>query len=455
MPFTVVDPTSGSLLDTHESLTPAAAREAAARGDAASAAWRTVPVEERARVMRAAGAVLLAREQEWARLMTREMGKPLSQALGEIRKCASVCDYYADHGAELLAPVHAETEAHRSYWSHEPLGVVLAVMPWNFPFWQVFRFAVPTLLAGNAALLKHAPNVPGCALAAETILREAGLPAGLFQSLFLEVDDVGALIADPLVRAVTLTGSVGAGRAVAAQAGAALKKTVLELGGSDPYVVLADADLEAAAATCVTARLFNSGQTCIAAKRLIVVEPLHDAFVDEVVRLMSQAVVGDPLHPATTVGPLARLDLRDALHDQVTRSIEAGARCVLAGAVPDGPGAWYPPTVLTGVGPGMAAYEEELFGPVACILRARDEEDAVRIANDTAFGLGAAVFTRDRERGERIARERLEAGACFVNDFVRSHPALPFGGVKESGYGRELSPLGILEFVNTKTVWVA
>jgi succinate-semialdehyde dehydrogenase/glutarate-semialdehyde dehydrogenase len=388
--------------------------------------------------------------------MAREMGKPIDQGRSEIEKCAWVCDYYADEAAEHLAPVPVDTpdSGAETYIAYEPIGVVLAVMPWNFPFWQVFRFAAPNLMAGNAGLLKHASNVPGCALAIEEVFRHAGFPEGLFRSLLIGHDVAEKVIEHPLVRAVTLTGSVKAGKSIAAKAGSLVKKTVLELGGSDAYLVLEDADLDATVEACVTSRLVNSGQSCIAAKRFIVVRPLKEEFERRMVERMRAARTGDPMDEDTDVGPQAREDLRDDLHDQVTRSVAAGARCLLGGAVPDGPGAFYPPTVLTDVAPGMPAYEEELFGPVASIIEAEDEADGIRIANDTVFGLGAAVFTRDRERGQRIAREELDAGACFVNAFVRSDPRLPFGGVKESGYGRELSPLGIREFMNAKTVWV-
>jgi succinate-semialdehyde dehydrogenase/glutarate-semialdehyde dehydrogenase len=327
-------------------------------------------------------------------------------------------------------------------------------MPWNFPFWQVFRFAAPTLMAGNAALLKHASNVPGCAIAIEEVFREADFPPNLFRTVLVDSAAVSTLLEDKRVRAVSITGSVGAGKSVAQKAGSLIKKAVLELGGSDPYVVLADADLDAAAETCAKSRLINSGQSCIAAKRFIVVDEVHDAFVERFVHHMSAARMGDPMDEANQIGPQARHDLRDQLHDQVRRSIRGGARCVLGGQVPEDPGAWYPPTVLIDVQPGIAAFEEETFGPVAAVTRAQDEDDAIALANRTIFGLGAAVFTRDLERGDRIARERLDAGSCFVNAFVRSDARLPFGGVKESGYGRELSELGIKEFVNVKTVWV-
>jgi succinate-semialdehyde dehydrogenase/glutarate-semialdehyde dehydrogenase len=332
--------------------------------------------------------------------------------------------------------------------------VVLAVMPWNFPFWQVFRFVAPALMAGNAGLLKHASNVSGCALAIEEILHAAGFPKELFRTLLVGSPRVAALIEAPQVKAVTLTGSTPAGRSVAAKAGERLKKTVLELGGSDPYLILEDADLEPAAETCVASRLINGGQSCIAAKRFIVVEPVRKRFEELFVARMRASRMGDPLEEGVDLGPQARRNLRDELHAQVRRSVERGARLVLGGTLPAGKGAYYPPTVLADVGKGMPAYDEELFGPVAALIAARDEADAVRIANDSPFGLGAAVFTRDLARGQRIAAEALEAGSCFVNSFVKSDPRLPFGGIKESGYGRELASFGIQEFVNIKTVYV-
>jgi succinate-semialdehyde dehydrogenase/glutarate-semialdehyde dehydrogenase len=387
--------------------------------------------------------------------MAEEMGKPLRGGLSEVEKCAWVCEYYAEHGAAFLRAESIQTDAHRSYVTYQPLGVVLAVMPWNFPFWQVFRFAAPALMAGNGALLKHASNVPGCALAIEEVLHKAGFPEPLFRTLLISSEAVAPVIANPKVAACTLTGSTPAGRAVAAQAGKMLKKSVLELGGSDPYLILADADIEQAAALCATSRLINSGQSCIAAKRFVVVEPVYDAFREAFVAQMKAAKMGDPLAEDTVVGPQARHDLRDELHAQVTQSIQQGAEPLLGCAVPSRPGAYYPPSVLDGVHKGMPAFDEELFGPVAALIRAPDEQQAIRLANDSCFGLGAAVFTRDRARGERIAARDLEAGCCFVNTFVKSDPRLPFGGVKESGYGRELGRYGIREFVNIKTVYVA
>ncbi len=417
-------------------------------------AFRDAGFGARAERMRRAAELLRERKGALAALMAREMGKPVRQGVSEADKCAWVCDYYAEHAERFLAPRPIDTDARKSFVAYLPLGVVLAVMPWNFPLWQVFRFAAPGLMAGNAAVLKHASNVPGCALAIQSIFADAGFPKGLFSTLLVDSKRVDRIIEDPRVVAVTLTGSTPAGRAVAKKAGSMLKKTVLELGGSDPYVVLADADLEAAVEICVTSRLINGGQSCIAAKRFIVVEPVRKRFEELFIERMKKARVGDPMDEATDVGPMARVDLRDELHAQTRRSVERGARLRLGGEVPAGPGAFYPPTVLTDVGPAMPAYEEELFGPVAAIIPAKSEDDAVRIANDSRFGLGAAVFTRDQVKGERIATRRLEAGACFVNAFVRSDPRLPFGGVKESGYGRELSEVGIHEFVNIKCVYV-
>jgi len=416
--------------------------------------WRTTGFAERGSLMRRAAARLRERQKDDAVLMAAEMGKPVAQGKGEVEKCAWVCDWFAENAERLLAPEEVETEASHSFVAFAPLGVILAVMPWNFPFWQVVRFAAPAFMAGNSGLLKHAGNVSGCALAVEAVFREAGFPEGLFRAALVDTSRVAGLVAAPAVRAVTLTGSTGAGRAVAARAGDVLKKTVMELGGSDPYLVLEDADLEAAAETCVASRLINSGQSCIAAKRFIVVEKVRPRFEELFVARMKAARVGDPLDEATEVGPLARHDLRDDLHRQVTQSVQRGARLLLGGSVPPGKGAFYPPTVLTGVGKGMPAFDEELFGPVAAIVGVPDEAAAVRAANDSPFGLGAAVFTRDAARGERLAAQSLEAGSCFINSQVKSDPRLPFGGIKESGYGRELSSFGIREFVNVKTVYV-
>ena len=456
MSWTAMNPATGETLEEYPEMDRGEVDEILQAAHQAQRRWRTTDFDHRADLMQRAAGVLRDRSEEFARLMTREMGKPLGQARGEVEKCAWVCEYYADNAETQLAPEPVETPdtGARTYVAFQPIGLVLAIMPWNFPFWQVFRFAAPNLMAGNGGILKHAPNVPGCALAIEDVFHEAGFPRELFRSVIVDLDTTSAIIEDERIRGVTLTGSVGAGKAVAAQAGGLVKKTVLELGGSDPYIILEDADLDAAVETCVTSRMLNSGQSCIAAKRFLVVESLREEFERRMARKMSGAVMGDPMDEDTTLGPQARFDLRDQLHRQVQESVEAGARLVIGGELPEGPGAFYPPTVLADVAPGMPAYHEELFGPVASIIEVADEAEAIRIANDTVFGLGAAVFTADRKRGERLAVQELDAGACFVNGFVRSDPRLPFGGVKESGYGRELSPFGIREFVNVKTLWV-
>ncbi|MDX1498045.1 MAG: NAD-dependent succinate-semialdehyde dehydrogenase [Salinisphaeraceae bacterium] len=447
-----VNPATGETLQHYAEHDAEAIEQRLQQANTAFASWRSTSMSDRSVLMRELAQGLQHREHDLARLMTQEMGKPIKAARGEIEKCAWVCEYYADNAADFLNDEVIQTEAANSFVSYQPLGPVLAVMPWNFPFWQVFRFTAPALMAGNVALLKHASNVPGCALAIEELFAQAGFPQGCFSTLMIGSDAVDALIEDKRVKAVTLTGSEPAGRAVAAKAGAQIKKTVLELGGSDPYIVLADADVRAAAETCVASRLINSGQSCIAAKRFIVVNELHDDFVQHCVALMQDKKCGDPLDEKTDIGPMAREDLRDALHQQVQDSIAAGAECLLGGQVPDKAGAWYPATVLSNVKPGMPAYDEELFGPVAAIIKAQDTDDAIRIANDSDFGLGAAIFTADTETGERIAAEHIEAGAVAINDFVKSDPRMPFGGIKNSGYGRELSAFGIREFVNIKSV---
>ena len=444
--MTAVNPTTGATLQVYADHSDAAVEQALR--DAAA-----VPASDRAPVLRAAARLLRERRDDLAQLMALEMGKPVTQGRAEAEKCAWVCDYYADHAPAFLAPQPVATEATRSWILFQPLGTLLAVMPWNFPFWQVFRCAAPALMAGNPVVLKHASNVPGCALAIAQLFRDAGGPVGAFQTLLISAARAEALIAHSAIRAVTVTGSTAAGQAIAARAGACLKKSVLELGGSDPYLVLEDADLEVAAAACVTARLLNSGQSCIAAKRFLVVESVRPEFEERFVAGMRAQVLSDPLLPTTTVGPLARADLRTELQDQVQRSLRQGARLVLGGEIPAGPGWFYPPTVLTNVTPTMPVFTEETFGPVAAIVSVPDERAAIRLANASVFGLGAAVFTRDTARGERVAAA-LEAGACFVNTFVKSDPRLPFGGIKQSGYGRELAEFGIREFVNIKTVVV-
>ena len=455
MRFETVNPASGEVLASYPFMTGGKTDAVLGAAVEAQRGWRAVSARRRARVVGRVARGFRAHRRRLAEVVTMEMGKPIAESLAEVEKCAGACEYYGRHGAAFIRTRTVETEALRSHVSFRPLGLVLAIMPWNFPLWQVVRAAVPALVAGNGVLLKHAPNVPGCARELARLFgREAGLPEGLFANLFVDLAATGDLIRDARVRAVTFTGGTRAGRHVAALAGAQIKKCVLELGGSDPYVVLEDANLARAVEACVTGRLVNGGQSCIAAKRLIVHEAVADRFTEAVVARMAAARVGEPMAATTDVGPLAREDLRDRLAGQVERSVAAGAVCRLGGEVPKVPGWYYPCTVLTEVGPGMPAYDEEIFGPVACVIRAGSEEEALRIANDTAYGLGAAVFTEDLERGERIAREWIEAGTCFVNDFVKSDPRLPFGGVKASGFGRELSDFGIREFVNVKTVRV-
>ncbi len=422
--------------------------------EAAQIGWEGASVSERGAIMLKVADLLKEKKEPLSVKMTSEMGKPITESRAEVDKCIWCCEYYAQHAASFLEDEAIETEGRESFIAYRPLGVILAVMPWNFPLWQVFRFAAPALMAGNAIILKHASNVTGCALAIEAILNDAGVPEHVFRVVKTDNNGVASIIGNSVIKAVTLTGSTAAGKAIAQTAGQHLKKTVLELGGSDPYVVLEDADLDLAVDACLTSRLINAGQSCIAAKRFIVHQSLYDGFVESFTQGMREVVMGDPLDEATRIGPMARVDLRDHLHQQVQKSIVAGAKCLLGGEVPDRKGAWYPPTVLTEVRKGSPAYDEELFGPVAAIIKAKDEDHALRLANDTVFGLGAAVFTKDINRGKYIARTRLAAGCCFVNAFVKSDPRLPFGGIKESGYGRELSYLGIREFVNAKTVYI-
>jgi len=455
MTIQVINPASGDVVGTYDEMTPRDVMSIVEKTHAAFNDWRRVPYVERAEPMRRAAEILRRDVREFAQLMAREMAKPVRDGVAEANKCASVCDYFAGNAEKFLARENVATEARASFVAFNPLGVVLAVMPWNFPFWQVFRFAAPGLMAGNAAVLKHASNVPGCALAIEQVFERAGFPKNVFRTLMIGSKAVDAVIEHPLVRAVTLTGSGPAGSAVAAKAGQLLKKTVLELGGSDPYLILEDAELDVAADVCTKARLVNSGQSCIAGKRFIVVEAVRADFERRFVARMAAAKMGDPQDESTKVGPQARRDLRDTLQRQVDGSLAKGARCLLGGTIPDGPGAFYPPSVLTGVRPGMPAFDEELFGPVAAVVPARDEAEAVTMANASAFGLGGGVITRDVVRGERIAADLIESGCVFVNDAVRSDPLRPYGGIKESGYGRELASFGIREFVNVKTVVVA
>ncbi len=452
MAFVTIDPATGQKLASHREHSSRQIAELVARSRSAFESWRTTSLHERGRVLRRIAKTLLRRRDELARLITSEMGKPLAQSVAEIEKSAAACEFYAAHASEFLAsrrPPHAPANARVSF---APLGPVLAIMPWNFPFWQTLRAAAPALMAGNTFLLKPAPATSGCGVALAGLFSDARIPPDLFLTLLIEPPAIAKLIADPRLAAVTLTGSTRAGKSVAALAGAAMKPATFELGGSDAYLILGDADLDRAAKICAQSRLINSGQSCIAAKRFIVERRVRRDFERRLVAEMSAARVGSPLDPSTNIGPLARADLRDHLHSQVRRSIARGARVLLEGGpLPDRPGFFYAPVVLTDVAPGMPAYDEELFGPVASIIVVRDEAEAVRIANQSAYGLGSGVFTRSRTRAQRVAAQ-LEAGNVAINDFVRSDPSLPFGGVKDSGHGRELGEWGLHAFTNIKTI---
>lgn len=447
-----INPYTGAVCATYQSHSSEEVDVIVNQCDQAFQSWRDTGFDVRAEKLNRLGALLIERKESLAVLITTEMGKLKREAVGEVEKCAWVCRWYAANGEQFLEHENIPTEASHSLITYRPIGVVLAVMPWNFPFWQVFRFLAPALMAGNTGLLKHASNVPGCALAIEQLVREAGFPDNVFRTLLIGGLAVKAVIEHPKVKAVTLTGSTPAGKSVAAVAGSVLKKTVLELGGSDPYLILDDADLDEAARLCAAGRLLNAGQSCIGAKRFIVMDAVYDAFRDAFVQHMHAARCGDPLNPDTRLAPMARIDLRDELHGQVEKSVALGARVTCGGYIPEGSAPFYPATVLENVTPGMPAYHEELFGPVAALIRVKTLDEAVAVANDSVFGLGAAIFTRNTEKALQLAEKGIEAGCVFINDFVKSDPRLPFGGVKESGYGRELSVVGIREFVNIKTI---
>ncbi|HEV2734515.1 MAG TPA: NADP-dependent succinic semialdehyde dehydrogenase [Longimicrobiaceae bacterium] len=453
MAIASIDPATGATLRSYDALTGDELEDRLRRADRAFRDYRRTSLADRARWMTRAAEILEAEKDALGELMTREMGKPIGAAVAEAEKCARACRYYAENGERFLADEEVETDATRSWIAYQPLGPVLAIMPWNFPFWQAFRFIAPALMAGNVGLLKHASNVPGCALAIEDVLLRAGFPEGAFQTLLVGSAAVARILDDPRVRAATLTGSTPAGRSVGESAGRNLKKTVLELGGSDPFIVMPSADLAAAARTAVTARTINNGQSCIAAKRFIVHADVYDEFERRFVEGMRALRVGDPMDPATQIGPLATEELRRGVDEQVRRSVEAGARVLTGGSAPDRAGWYYEPTVLADVPEDAPAYHEEIFGPVAALFRVDGVDEAIRLANDTVFGLGSSVWTRDETERRRFVEE-IEAGMVFVNAMVASDPRLPFGGVKESGYGRELSVSGIREFVNVKTVYV-
>lgn len=450
--MTSVNPATGAIIKTYTEMSEAEAVAIAGKTHMAFEAWQRTSFKERSARLLAMAKCLRDQKQELAAIMTGEMGKVKNEAEGEIEKCAWVCEHYAENGEKMLEDRPVEIDDGKAFVSYRPLGVILAIMPWNFPFWQVFRFAAPTLMAGNGAVLKHAESVSGCALAIEKLFKDAGFPQDIFRTLLINKHKVEAVINSPSVRGVTLTGSTGAGKAVAAQAGAVLKPTVLELGGSDPYIILADADIKKAAEICAKSRMLNAGQSCIAAKRFIVVEDAHEEFVAALKNQLTSKKMGDPMADGTDYGPQALERLRDELHKQVAASVAAGAKCLLGGEKPAREGAWYPATLLVDVKEAMPAYHEEMFGPVASVIKVKDKAEAIKVANSTDFGLGGAVFTADVAEGRRIAKEEINSGCVAVNDLVKSDPRLPFGGVKDSGYGRELASEGIRAFTNVKTV---
>ncbi|MBS1777557.1 MAG: NAD-dependent succinate-semialdehyde dehydrogenase [Bacteroidetes bacterium] len=452
--LTSINPATGTILKEYPISSEKQIASAVKQAQQQFEVWRQTNFKQRAQLFKTISKTLRQHKEKLAALATQEMGKPISQSIAEVEKCAMTFDFYAKNGTAFLKDEIVETNARKSYVSFQPLGIVLAIMPWNFPYWQVFRAMAPALMAGNVLLLKHASNVSGCALAIADIMKKSGAPKGLFQTLLIPSAHVDRLITDDAISAITLTGSTEAGKKVASLAGAHIKKQVLELGGSDPYIILEDADLDLAAKVCVDGRLVNSGQSCVAAKRFVVVKAIRKEFEKRVVALMKSATFGDPFKTENKIGPLARVDLRNQLHQQVQESLSKGAQLLCGGYIPEGQGAFYPPSVLINVKKGMPAYDDELFGPVASLIEAKDEADAIRIANDTIYGLGAGIFSKNKKKAEDIARNQLQAGNCFVNSFVHSDPRLPFGGTKQSGYGRELSIFGIREFVNVKTVFI-
>ncbi|MBK4729599.1 NAD-dependent succinate-semialdehyde dehydrogenase [Oxynema sp. CENA135] len=453
MTIATINPATGETVKRFEAIADAEIEAKLAKAQQTFESYRRIPFAQKAQWLNAAADLLEGQAADWAKLMTLEMGKPIQGAIAEAKKCAWVCRYYAEQAPHFLADVAVETDASRSFVRYQPLGAILAVMPWNFPFWQVFRFAAPALMAGNVGLLKHASNVPQCALAIADIFRDAGFPDGAFQTLLVGSDKVAQIVADDRIKAATLTGSEFAGASLAATAGKAIKKTVLELGGSDPFIVLDSADVESAIATAVTARMLNNGQSCIAAKRFILAEAIADRFEQGLIEKFQSLKIGDPMDATTDVGPLATPDILAELDHQVQQSVQKGARALVGGAPLDRPGNFYPPTILSDIPIGTPAYEEEFFGPVALLFRVAGIDEAIKLANSTPFGLGASAWTADDAERDRLIEE-LQAGCVFINGLVKSDPRLPFGGIKRSGYGRELSVEGIREFVNIKTVWV-
>jgi len=449
-----INPATNELIGEFDEHSFIEVNEIIAKANLAQVEWKNIDSVNRSDLLKQLSKLLEKNKDHLAKLMALEMGKPLGQGRGEIEKCAWLCTFYADKAQGFLENEFIETDASKSYVTFHALGVILSIMPWNFPFWQALRFAAPALMAGNGVILKHSENTTSCALALEKMVHKAGFTAELFRTILVDKKNMKAVVQHEGIAAVTFTGSTKAGRIIASQAGEKLKKTVLELGGSDPYLIFGDADIELAAMICANSRLINSGQSCVAAKRFIVVESVYDKFLAFFKTNLLEKKVGNPFDDFVAVGPLARLDLRDELHRQVQESLDAGAIAEFGCEIHDEPGAFYPISLITNVGPGMPAYHEELFGPVAVIIKVKDIEEAIRVANDTNYGLGAAIFSKDVERAENIAANQLQAGCCFVNSLVKSDPRLPFGGIKDSGYGRELGLYGIREFVNVKTVWV-
>ncbi|MAS09208.1 NAD-dependent succinate-semialdehyde dehydrogenase [Endozoicomonas sp. G2_2] len=449
-----INPANGEVIATYELASDEQALQTLRDSHEAFLKWRTTTLEERGGILREIAKRLRAGKDDYAALMTREMGKPISQGGDEIELCAAICEYTADTAADELGDEERALDGGRALISYQPQGVILGIQPWNFPFYQVIRYSIANIMAGNTVLLKHAPNVWGAALEIEKVFREAGLPENVFRTLLIDAEQTGQLIAHEYVRGVTLTGSPKAGAAVAAKAGQHLKKSVLELGSNDAYLVLDDADIDRAVETCAQGRIYNNGETCVAAKRFIVVDSVYESFRDKFVERMRQVEYGDPTDPNTVLGPIAREDLRDTLHDLVTRSIDAGATCVFGGELPEGPGYFYPATVLEDLAPGMPAYDEELFGPVASLIRVADEDEAIRVANDSRYGLGGGIFSKDEKRAIDIARNLFDTGMVNINGYRLAQPHLPFGGVKDSGYGREHGGFGMKEFVNAKAVMI-
>lgn len=454
MKFSTINPATEQVIGEYEEFSDVTIEKILQDSSLAFQYWSKLSFAERAKNMLAMSDYLLQEKNELAKMITTEMGKPIAAAVAEIEKCALVCRHYAEKAEEYLAPRHIQTEMQKSYVTYKPIGSVFNIMPWNYPFWQVFRFAAPNLMAGNTAILRHAPITTGCGLLIEKAFEAAGFPKNIFRNVIVSNEQAAKIIAHPLVAGVTLTGSERAGRLVGAEAAGALKKVVLELGGSDPYIILEDADLDLAAEICVRSRLSNTGQICIAAKRLIVIEKVYEQFKEKVLQFVSQYNAGDPMQSGTKMGPMARADLREQLQKQIKESVAQGAKILLGGESLPGKGYYFPPTVMENIPKNSPAYCDELFGPVICLFKAKDEKEAIHIANDTRFGLGAGIFTNDVSRGEKIASDELNAGCCVVNTMVMSDPRLPFGGAKGSGYGRELSAEGIKEFVNVKTVVV-